>query len=108
MKLAAILVGVCILSAGVGSAVTLLVAKPGERGPRGLAGPRGFQGPAGEEGLPGEEAETGYLEDEILTLGEEVTALESSENNLESELFGVEEFAERLCHEFEVTMICIP
>lgn len=49
--LVVLLVGVCILSAGLGSGITLL-AKTGPAGPAGPAGPRGLRGPAGQTESP--------------------------------------------------------
>jgi hypothetical protein len=45
----AILVGVCILSAGIGSGLALL-AQTGPAGPAGKRGPAGPEGPEGPEG----------------------------------------------------------
>jgi hypothetical protein len=48
----AILLGVCVLSAGIGSGLALL-AQTGPSGPAGKRGPAGPEGPKGAEGPSG-------------------------------------------------------
>jgi hypothetical protein len=80
-QLVALLVGVCVLSAGIGTGITLLLA---EEGPQ---GPRGEQGSAGPEGPPGPavdvEVETRDLQDRIADLEASVDDLESRISDLE-------------------------
>ncbi len=97
-QLIALIVGVCVLSAAIGSGIALLAqtgpkGSPGKQGP---AGPKGARGPAGPEGesageelggLEGEVEElrgaieeggggdTGELEDRVESLEEEVAEL---------------------------------
>lgn len=96
----AILVGVCILSAGIGSGLALL-AETGPAGPAGKRGPTGAEGPAGPEGPSGAE-EIGSLEAEVEELRGELEGTEELEarlDELESELSGLGGVAEELCGE---------
>jgi hypothetical protein len=98
----AIIVGVCVLSAGIGSGLALL-AQEGPEGPRGKAGK---QGPAGKEGAQGPEgasatAEVEALEaevDELRGQVEEADELEARVEDIESALSGAG--GSLLCEEF--------
>jgi hypothetical protein len=98
----AALVGVCVLSAAIGSGVTLL-AKTGPSGAAGERGAPGPEGPEGPEGASGAE-ELGLLESEVEELrgqaegGEE---LEGRLNELESEISGLSATASEICAEIE-------
>lgn len=98
----AILLGVCVLSAGIGSGLALL-AQEGPAGPAGKRGPTGPQGPAGPEGESGAE-EIGGLEAEVEELRGQVEESEGRVDDLESELSGFEGGVtpEELCEEFEI------
>jgi hypothetical protein len=101
----AILVGVCILSAGIGSGLALL-AQEGPRGPAGKPGPAGPEGPQGPRGESGA-AEVEGLEDEVEELRgevEEAQGLEERVETLEGEFGGSEGgfSPDELCEEFEV------
>jgi hypothetical protein len=98
----AALVGVCILSAAIGSGITVL-AKTGPSGPageRGAAGPKGARGPEGASGAE----ELGRLESEVEELrgqaegGEE---LEGRLEELESEVSNLSGAASEICSEIE-------
>lgn len=96
----AILVGVCVLSAGIGSGLALL-AETGPAGPAGERGARGPEGPAGPEGPSGAE-EIGGLEAEVEELRGEVEGaddLEARVEELESEISDFGGFTEELCGE---------
>lgn len=91
-------VGVCALSAAVGSSITLLAetGPPGKQGERGEAGPRGPEGPEGSV----EEFDYGFLESEIEDLAAELGdfgATESRVEELEDDLVEVEAVVEELC-----------
>jgi hypothetical protein len=62
----ALVLGVCVLSAGIGSGLALL-AQEGSAGPAGKPGAAGPQGPEGAEGPEGPSgaAEVGGLEAEV-------------------------------------------
>lgn len=101
----AILLGVCILSAGIGSGLALLAQEgsAGAAGKRGPAGPRGPQGPEGPSGA----AEIGDLEaevDELWSRVEEAEGLEERVEELEAEVAGSEGglSPEQLCEEFGI------
>lgn len=96
----AILLGVCVLSAGIGSGIALLA----ETGPAGAAGKRGPVGPEGPEGPAGPSGaeEIGALEAEVEELRGEIEGSESLEGRLEeleAELSGLDGVAEELCGE---------
>jgi hypothetical protein len=74
----ALVVGVCVLSAAIGSGLALL-AQTGPKGPAGERGPRGHVGKQGPEGPASESA------------GEELGALEGEVEELRGELEGVRE-----------------
>jgi hypothetical protein len=103
----ALIVGVCILSAAIGSGLALL-AQTGPSGPAGKQGPRGPAGPKGAEG-PSGAAEIGGLEGEVEDLRGRVEEAEETERrleDLEGELGetsgGVPSTGEELCEEFGV------
>jgi hypothetical protein len=98
----AALVGVCILSAAIGSGMTLL-AKTGPSGAAGERGAPGPEGPAGPEGASGAE-ELGLLETEVEELRGQVEGSEELEGRLEeleSEISGLSEAASEVCTEIE-------
>lgn len=104
----AIVVGVCILSAAIGSGLALL-AQTGPTGAAGKQGARGPAGPQGPEGPPGEsaEAELAPLEDELEELREESGAAGDAErriDELEEALGEQQELSSELCAELE--LIC--
>ncbi|HET7121113.1 MAG TPA: hypothetical protein VFI17_07675 [Solirubrobacterales bacterium] len=107
----AIVVGVCVLAAAIGSGVALL-AQTGPAGPAGKQGPRGPAGPAGPEGAEGAsaEAEVGALEDEVAELREAVEEgggnadLEERVEELEGAVAEQGELTSELCAEIE--LIC--
>jgi hypothetical protein len=98
----AIIVGVCVLSAGIGSGLALL-AQEGPEGPRGKPGKQGPAGPQGEQGPEGASAtaEVEGLEaevDELRGQVEEADELEARVEDIESALSGVG--GSLLCEEF--------
>jgi hypothetical protein len=117
----ALIVGVCVLSAAIGSGLALL-AQTGPKGPAGKQGPRGHHGKQGPRGPAGESAgeELGSLEGEVEELrgevegvreevGEagdsgEVGELEERVEGLEEEVEGFNGIAEELC--VEGSFIC--
>ena len=99
------IVGVCALSAGIGSSLTLL-AETGPTGPRGEQGPTGPRGPEGREGSV-EEIDLGFLEGEIEEIAAELGDLSATEgrvDEIDEDLAEVEEVVEELC--FEVGELC--
>jgi hypothetical protein len=98
----AALVGVCILSAAIGSGITILA----KTGPSGAAGERGAPGPEGPEGPAGASGaeDLGSLESEVEELrgqaegGEEV---EGRLGELESEISELSETTSEICAEIE-------
>jgi TolA-binding protein len=113
----ALVIGVCVLSAAIGSGLALL-AQTGPKGPTGKRGPQGHVGKRGPEGPAGESAgeELGSLEGQVEELrgeleevrgeaesaGEEegdVGELESRIEALEEETSGLSGIAEELCSE---------
>jgi hypothetical protein len=109
----ALVIGVCVLSAAIGSGLALL-AQTGPEGPAGERGPRGHTGKQGPRGPAGESAgeELGALEGEIEELrgeiegvreevgeaGEgEVGELEERVEALEEEVEGFNGIAQELC-----------
>ncbi len=102
----ALVVGVCVLSAAIGSGLALL-AQTGPKGPAGKQGPRGHVGKKGPRGPAGESAgeELGELEGEVEELrgaveeqGEssQVGELEERIESLESEVEGFSGVAKEL------------
>jgi hypothetical protein len=102
----AILVGVCVLSAAIGSGLAL-VAQTGPEGPAGKRGPAGPQGPRGPEGESAT-AELGGIEAELEELRGAVEGsaeLEERVEELEGEIAGLEGGGispRQLCEEFGV------
>ena len=102
----AILVGVCVLSAAIGSGLAL-VAQTGPEGPAGKRGPAGPQGPRGPEGESASE-ELGGIEAEVEELRSEVEGsaeLEERVEELEAEIGGLEGggiTSQQLCEEFGI------
>jgi hypothetical protein len=105
----ALVVGVCILSAAIGSGLALL-AQTGPEGPAGKQGPRGHAGKQGPKGPAGESAgeELGELEGEVEELrgaveeggeSEQVGELEERVESLEKELEGFATLGGELCEE---------
>jgi len=105
----ALVIGVCVLSAAIGSGLALL-AQTGPQGPAGKQGPRGHVGKRGPRGPAGESAgeELGELESEVEELrtevekgaaGGEVGELEERVEALEEEVESYAELAEELCGE---------
>jgi hypothetical protein len=98
----AVLVGVCVLSAAIGSGIAIL-AKTGPSGPAGERGPRGPAGPQGSEGESAG-AEIGFLESEVEDLRGQVEAGEEVEGrleDLESEVSELGSTTSELCAELE-------
>jgi hypothetical protein len=106
----ALILGVCVLSAAIGSGLALLAqtgpsGTPGKQGPRGHVGTRG---PEGREGPEGEsaEAELGAVEGEIEELRDQVEESDPAEvegrlEELEEEVAGISASAQELCGEVE-------
>lgn len=105
----ALVIGVCVLSAAIGSGLALL-AQTGPEGPAGKQGPRGQVGKQGPPGPEGESAgeELGALEGEVEELrgaveeggsSGEVGELEERVEVLEEELEGFSGITEELCTE---------
>jgi hypothetical protein len=96
------IVGVCALSAAIGSSITLL-AETGPAGKTGKTGATGPRGPTGPEGVV-EGPDFGFLETEIESLAEELGdlgATESRVEELEEDLTGTEETVSEICLELE-------
>lgn len=108
----ALVIGVCVLSAAIGSGLALL-AQTGPEGPAGKQGPRGHAGKQGPRGPAGESAgeELGALEGEVSELrgaveelgesGEssKVEELEERVESLEGEVEGFSGITKELCEE---------
>lgn len=106
----ALVIGVCVLSAAIGSGLALL-AQTGPEGPAGKQGPRGHAGKRGPAGPAGESAgeELGELEGEVEELragveesgesGGEVAELEERVEALEEEVESFSGIANELCSE---------
>lgn len=108
----ALVIGVCVLSAAIGSGLALL-AQTGPRGPAGKQGQRGHAGKQGPKGPAGESAgeELGELEGEVEELrgaveeqGEEsnsgqVGELEERIESLEGEVKSFSGLSKELCEE---------
>ena len=98
----ALVVGVCVLSAGIGSGLALLA----QTGPAGPAGKRGAPGPEGPQGPEGASAgeELGALEGEVEELRGQVEAGGEAEgrlDELESEVSELGGVTSELCAEIE-------
>ena len=93
------IVGVCALSAAIGSSITLLA----ETGPPGKVGERGPPGARGPEGTV-ESFDYGFLESEIEDLAGELGDLGATEgrlDELEEDLADTEEVVSEICFELE-------
>jgi predicted ATP-grasp superfamily ATP-dependent carboligase len=99
----AAIVAVCVLSAAIGSAISLIAqtGPAGPRGERGRRGPRGPQGSVDTGAIEAEieavrsEADTSELEEEVLENEERLEELEEalrSAGRSSSELCGEDEF----------------
>lgn len=101
----ALVVGVCILSAAIGSGLALLAetGPSGARGEQGPAGPRGPQGPEGPSGaaeVEGLEAEVEELRTQVEE-GSDLSEIESRLEDLENGNSGQGGIGpEELCEEF--------
>jgi hypothetical protein len=96
------LIGVCALSAAIGSSITLLAetGPPGKQGERGPTGPRGPEGPEGSVEAP----DFGFLESEVEDLAKELGDLGATEGRLEEleeDLSDTESVVKELCFELE-------
>jgi hypothetical protein len=101
----ALVLGVCVLSAAIGSGLALL-AQTGPSGAQGPAGPRGEQGPEGPSGaaeVEGLEAELGELREQVERVEEGVDGGEL-EGRLESEVAELGGVSSELCE--EVGLFC--
>ena len=82
------LLGVCIVSAAIGTGTTLLLARTGPEGPPGAAGARGPEGPPGPRGAEGyvdvDDFGVGDLEVELSSLREELGWVEGDVGDLEA------------------------
>ncbi len=101
----ALVVGVCVLSAAIGSGLALLAqtGPAGATGKQGQAGPRGPQGPEGPSGaaeVEGLEAEVGELRGEVEESGD-VGELEGRLEELEEEVAGLGGVTSELCSELD-------
>ncbi len=99
------LIGVCALSAAIGSGITLLAdtGPQGAKGERGKPGPRGAEGPEGSVEAP----DYSFLESELGELREELNSvadLEARVDGIDSDLTKNEETVSELCLELE--LIC--
>ena len=111
----ALVVGVCVLSAAIGSGIALLA----QTGPEGPAGKQGKRGPEGPRGPAGESAagEVEPLEAEIEELRGQLAEVESSAGegdgeleerveSLEEEVSELGRVASELCSESEFEFLC--
>lgn len=106
--LVALILGVCVLSAAIGSGLALLAqtGPAGARGAQGPAGPRGAQGPEGPSGaaeVEGLEAEVGELRERLEEGGGE-SDVEGRLEELESEVSELGGVSSELCE--EVGLFC--
>lgn len=93
--LVALIVGVCILSAGIGAGVTLLA----KEGPEGAAGPAGEIGPRGPRGFEAEETAGENAEEDVGNVQDQAYELEERIEHLENENFDLEFRAEEATQE---------
>lgn len=102
------LLGVCIVSAGIGTGTTLLLARTGPEGPPGAAGVRGPEGPPGPRGAEGyvdaDDFGVGDLEVELASLREELEWVEGDVGDLDGRTGGLESITSELC--FELDAFC--
>src|SRR3954447_17558790 len=97
------IIGVCALSAAIGSSITLL-AEPGPAGKEGERGLRGSRGPEGPEGSA-ESFDYNFLESEIEDLARELGDLGATEGRveeLEEDLADTEEIVSEICFELQL------
>jgi len=97
----ALVVGVCVLSAAIGSGLALLAqtgptGAAGKQGPAGPRGPQGPEGPSGAAEVEGLEAEVDELRGEVEG-GGELGELEGRLEGLEEEVAGLGGIDEELC-----------
>src|SRR4051812_40788277 len=94
------IVGVCVLSAAIGSGISL-IAQTGPSGPRGEPGPAGPRGPRGkvDTGRIEAEIEAVRSESDVSGLADQVAENEERIEELEDELRGARRFEE--CEEGE-------
>ncbi|HEY5976484.1 MAG TPA: collagen-like protein [Solirubrobacterales bacterium] len=96
------LIGVCALSAAIGSGIALLAetGPAGAKGERGAPGPRGPEGPEGAVDIP----DLGFVESELEDLRDELSSareLESRVDAIDSDLTETEETVSELCFELD-------
>ena len=99
----ALVIGVCVLSAAIGSGLALL-AQTGPSGATGARGPAGPEGPPGAEGESGA-AEVSGLEAEVEDLRgrvEESEEVAGRLENLEEEIGSLPNGSSGLCEEFGI------
>jgi hypothetical protein len=99
----ALIVGVCILSAGIGTAVALIAqtgpaGATGKQGKPGPQGPQGPEGPSGAAEVEGVEAQVEELRGQI----EGGTELEERVQSLEDEVAGLGGADSPLCEVDEI------
>lgn len=101
----ALVVGVCIISAAIGSGVALLAqtgpaGASGKQGPAGPAGPQGPEGPSGAGEVEALEAEVGELRTEVEE-GGSAGEVEDRLEALEEEVEGLGGVTSELCSELD-------
>ena len=106
-QLIALIVGVCILSAAIGSGLALLAqtgpsGPTGEQGPRGPAGQEGPEGPSGAAEIGGLEAEVEDLRGEVEDGQETQDRLEALEEEVGDLSGGLPSTGSELCEELEI------
>ncbi len=99
------IVGVCALSAAIGSSIALIA----ETGPAGKPGPTGARGPRGRAGPEGtvEAPDFEFLENEIEDLAHELGNLGATEGRveeLEEDLGETKKTVREIC--FELELLC--
>jgi hypothetical protein len=91
-------VAVCILSAGIATGATLLIAERGPQGPPGEQGSHGPRGPEGPEGYVDVDAlDLDFIESEVSEVRDAVESVDSDLGWLESDLSSVESNVSELC-----------
>lgn len=106
-QLIALIVGVCVLSAAIGSGLALLAqtgpsGPAGKQGPRGPAGPEGPKGPSGAAEIGGLEAEVEGLRGQVEDAEETQERLEQVEEEVGDLSGGLPSTGSELCEEFGV------
>ncbi len=101
----ALVVGVCMLSAAIGSGVALLAqtgpsGAAGKQGPAGPAGPQGPEGPSSAAEVEALEAEVGELRGEV-EAGGDTGEVEDRLEALEEEVEGLGGVTSELCSELD-------